>query len=897
MTKIENHRLPHLRCLFSKLRLIASPIYVLVLAGLVLCSGAAAVGETAAQAPKPAKHHKPAKRKHVRSGNASTRGRHPKQQTTAAAARTSIRRAKSAARARSQRGVFTTRSSRGGQSKKRHPSLDTLSLPPEPPKSRKVKLTAPTAAMIASAYAGGLYILASRSGSPGYWPALRRFAGSSKDRDQKGFAYFALGYREYEAGQYSAAVADLGQAVDSRCTLADLATYYQAEAAWAGHDDAQAVTSLEGFAGRFPESVLVEQASGLLANGYLRLQQPDRALRAVKADPGFERTPALILLAGKAYQAAHKLDDAARSYQEVYYRYPVSAQAEAAAGALETIRGQMGQMGSSFPQASEQDATNRADFLLAADRYEDALADYRALLARNPDSGSAGKWTVGEASSLVGLRRAADAINLLRGREFKNAEAESGRLEALVEAGRRQKDEHFMLEAFSGLEKRFPHSPDYITALWTVSNYYLAQDERAAAVRYYEVLESNFPLTWQGREAQWRATWSHYLEGDCDEAESGFKDHLKRYPGSPHGPGALYWLGRIQERRGDPAGARALYQMLRRRFVNDYYSTQAGLRLAVPSSGSSNTDVTSIGSTHSASGLAFASQLSLAAKPEADSSWIEGILKQIPRRSPAPEQYCAAVALNGSNGILRTLRTIRALGLDSLEESYVKRVLADHPPDPSSGVSESIALRLALSRHDREDGRYSMSIYDARRAAPNAMEYDTAELPQEIWDLLYPRAFWDLVRGQSRANGLDAYLVMALIRQESGFNPKATSVANARGLMQMLPVAAGGGGRSRRSRRVADALYNPSYNVRVACRFLRGVLNNFGGKPEFALAAYNAGDGRVKGWLGDHSFDEPAEFVESIPFNETRLYVQTVLRDATVYRMMLSGSARFGACE
>ncbi len=766
---------------------------------------------------------------------------------------------------------------------------------PEPAKSHRIKVATPTAAMIASAYAGGLYRLASRAGSPGYWPALRRFAGSAKDREQRGLAYFALGYREYEARQFPLAVADLGQAVDSRCKLADLGSYYQAEAAWAGHNDTQVVASLEGFAGRYPESVLIEQASGLLTNSYLRLQQPDRALRTLKADPRFERTPTLILLAGRAYQAVQKPNDAVRAYQDLYFNYPATAQAEAAGDALETIRSQMG---TSFPQASEQDATNRADFLLAAERYRDALADYRTLLARNPGSGSSGKWTVGEARSLVGLRRAAEAIALLRAREFKDSEAESGRLEALVEAGRRLKDEHFMLDAFSSLEKRFPHSPDYFTALWTVSNYYLAQDERAAAVRYYEILESDFPLTWQGREAQWRATWSHYLEGDYDEAESGFKDHLKRYSGSPHAPGALYWLGRIQERRGNSGGAQALYQLLRERFVNDYYSTQAGLRLASSGSGRLNADATSLQFPHFPSGLAIAGELpTRAAKPEIDSIWIDTVAKQIPRRSPGPEQYCAAVNLSGSSGILRTLRVIRALGLDSLEESYIERALADHPPDPSSGSFESIALRLALSRQHREDDRYSMSIHEARRAAPNVMQYDTAELPREIWDLLYPRAFWDLVRSQSRANGLDAYLVMALIRQESGFNPKATSVANARGLMQMLPVAAGGGGRSRRSRRVAQSLYNPSYNLKVACRFLRGVLSNFGGKSEFALAAYNAGDSRVKGWLSDHSFDEPAEFVESIPFSETRLYVQTVLRDATIYRTILGGSARFGACE
>ena len=71
----------------------------------------------------------------------------------------------------------------------------------------------------------------------------------------------------------------------------------------------------------------------------------------------------------------------------------------------------------------------------------------------------------------------------------------------------------------------------------------------------------------------------------------------------------------------------------------------------------------------------------------------------------------------------------------------------------------------------------------------------------------------------------------------------------------------------------------------------------FGGSEEQALAAYNAGDSRVKEWLSQRQFAEPAEFAETIPFRETRLYVQAVLRDAGIYRQLLEGVAAFAPCE
>jgi soluble lytic murein transglycosylase len=186
------------------------------------------------------------------------------------------------------------------------------------------------------------------------------------------------------------------------------------------------------------------------------------------------------------------------------------------------------------------------------------------------------------------------------------------------------------------------------------------------------------------------------------------------------------------------------------------------------------------------------------------------------------------------------------------------------------------------------------ALFTVQKAVPNFPDYEFSRLPREIWALLYPRTYQSLVARQARAHGLDPNVVMGLIRQESSFNPRATSPANARGLMQVLPRSVS---RSRARRATAARrLYDPAYNLRIGCAYLRARLKAFDGKIEQALAAYHAGPSRVKQWTEGRDFSEPAEFLETIPIPSTRAYVERVLRDAAIYRQLIAGAAEFAEC-
>ena len=139
-------------------------------------------------------------------------------------------------------------------------------------------------------------------------------------------------------------------------------------------------------------------------------------------------------------------------------------------------------------------------------------------------------------------------------------------------------------------------------------------------------------------------------------------------------------------------------------------------------------------------------------------------------------------------------------------------------------------------------------------------------------------------------NRPDPAFVKAVVRQESAFNPKAISHAGARGLMQLMPktayrIAQRLNIKYSRSRLTRD----PKYNVTIGRAYLLQLLEDYGDSPILALSAYNAGPARVKRWLkhfGDpnRSVEHAVDWIESIPFYETRNYVQRVLENFTVYR-------------
>ena len=136
--------------------------------------------------------------------------------------------------------------------------------------------------------------------------------------------------------------------------------------------------------------------------------------------------------------------------------------------------------------------------------------------------------------------------------------------------------------------------------------------------------------------------------------------------------------------------------------------------------------------------------------------------------------------------------------------------------------------------------------------------------------------------------------MMALARQESEFNPAAKSRAGARGLMQLMPATARMMARVNKIPYRRSSLTEPAYNAKLGTSYMRRLLDRFDESYIMMLAGYNAGPGRVGQWIelfGDPRKPsvDPVDWVERIPFTETRIYVHKIMESLQVYRAILNG--------
>jgi soluble lytic murein transglycosylase len=394
------------------------------------------------------------------------------------------------------------------------------------------------------------------------------------------------------------------------------------------------------------------------------------------------------------------------------------------------------------------------------------------------------------------------------------------------------------------LAESYPQSHWRLEALVAVANYYVAHEQPDAAQPLYRTCFESFASDSDTAACHWKVAWWTYLH-DPAQAEAILREHLTRYPASDQTSSALYYLGRIAESKSDWPAARAYYDANSKSFPNYYYAILARERLGT------SPLVSATASPNTAQFLTMA-QVVNRHEPETFDP------------TPLTKQRIARA------------RLLDTAGLDDLAESELRFGAK------VDGQAQVIAIELAdlASQRDAPD----KAIRYIKHYAPGYLSFSLDAAPDKFWRLAFPLPYRKSLEEYCKEQMLDPYLMAALIRQESEFNPNAVSRANARGLAQVMPATGRQLSKKLGMRYRPAMLFTPETNLKLGTYYLKQLSDQLEGKWEAALASYNAGKSHVTTWMAAANYREPAEFVESIPFNETRQYVQSVLRNAEVYR-------------
>lgn len=392
--------------------------------------------------------------------------------------------------------------------------------------------------------------------------------------------------------------------------------------------------------------------------------------------------------------------------------------------------------------------------------------------------------------------------------------------------------------------------------------------ERAAgadAVEAYRALAATYPDSDLAQLAALRAGLTLYRAGQLPAAIASWEAALpglaaRRVRDPTQGAvlnvraGVLFWWGKALAAQGRLAEARARWQEAVAADPDDFYGLRARAALEEPPARPPGL----VGAPPAAEVVALdawlgqwgADRAQLAAELAAEPSWQRGAwLWRLGRREEAAWEF---------------------------EELFGR--LADAPP-------RLYALAAALA--DLGAHAHALAAAERLRVVSGAA---LADLPLAVRRLLYPAAYAELVARHAERQGVDPLLLLALIRQESSFNPWAESPARARGLTQVIPST---------GREIARALgraafderdlFKPAVSIEFGAYYLAAALRQARGELYVALAGYNAGPGTAASWRQQPGNQDPDLYVEQIPYAETSVYVRKVYANYQVYRALYGG--------
>jgi len=468
----------------------------------------------------------------------------------------------------------------------------------------------------------------------------------------------------------------------------------------------------------------------------------------------------------------------------------------------------------------------RGQALLAAGRTSEAIAALRAVPLSSLPPAEADLARVRLGRALLARGGVTEGRALLR----KIAPDSPHAAEAAFQLARDRERRARTTDGLEEVADRFPGTPWGEEALLAVANHYQKDALDEAALPWWRRLVTEYPQGRYVERAAWCAGWADYRARRYEAAALLFETTARLRPPSGSTAGFLYWSARARLAMGQADRARLLLAETVQRYKHAYHGVRA--REALARLGGFPAPPPAL--------------LADASPPEA----------------PLPEPGAS--------------RVHQLLLVERLDEAAQELRL----------LPESPRVQATLAWIEWRQGRYRPAIIAAKRAFPEWVGEAGDRLPGEVWRILFPIRYDGALRLAAQEEGVDPALVAALILQESSFDAGALSRAGARGLMQVMPATGRRIARDKGQRFRRAALHDPETSLDFGTHYLRLMSERFSGAVEKVLAAYNAGPHRVDAWTAQRGELLPEEFIESIPFGETRSYVTIVLANREEYRRL-----------
>lgn len=656
---------------------------------------------------------------------------------------------------------------------------------------------------------------------------------------------------KFENQDFAGAAAILNSDVfKKRTKLADHALWLRGKSLQAAGNHAEALNVLGELLRDHPESVRTRDAKLLWATSAIA------ANRAVEVPPFLvELTEKgdgdALLLTAKAFEAQGSQAEAIKYFRRTYFYGAGSAAAKEAETKLTTLAQSL------TPQNGEEQLA-RADALARAKNFGEAANAYATLAASFPASLTP-QVQLRRITALASAGgRMTDALAVFNSLPTSAREREAAYRELVMGYAKARMWPQVRSNA-DAMRASFPNGT--LVAKTLVDAGLAARDAKNRTDEGYflNLAYTSYPSAIEVASAQFEAGWFQHEGRNFALSSQMFIDHLARYADkdTTNRGKAGYWAARDSERAGKTAEACALYDAVIYRYSANWYGYLAASRFAAMRSQGQCSSTT------------------------------------------APNATVAKAAAN-LKSVTVAAETAREKELDRAEKSDELSTVGlfdwaiDELNEAKKTANNSPKINLALARHYRWKGDNTSALITMQKSYPDYAQMFPEEMDRETWEFFYPLSNWTEIKKWANARNLDQYQVAGFIRQETIFSPRARSSANAYGLMQLLLPTAKSMARKYSASSMptsAEDLYAPALNIELGTAYIRDQLDKFG-RVEFVAVAYNAGPGRVPQWRATLPA-EIDEFVEAIPFRETKQYVQGIIRNTAQYRRLYDDSGNW----
>jgi soluble lytic murein transglycosylase len=648
------------------------------------------------------------------------------------------------------------------------------------------------------------------------------------------------------------ALADFSQVLHTYPPLGDYAAWELMQYYAAQDDLAKLYDTFVVLTQHYPFSRLLPDSYLLLAQALRRQEQHAQAQAILEQ---FLRTydthrllPEVLLLLGQTYEGSGQTALAAQTFQRLGESHPTHTLATGALQHSATLFAQLPAAQRSAP--SPEHLLASLDDLIRARQWPEV--EFRLVMLdayTQPASVVIGSL-LKRATAAFHQRQLTQASTMLDTllQRFPQGEHVAETVYVLGQVEQRQGNLVASERHYQRVIAAYPTSPWAAEALVELAKLFNERKNATQAVELYIRLAQRFPTHEKAAEGLCEAGWLQYRQQQYEAAVRLFRRVEELLPDADILPQILYWHARAVHQQGQSRVAEQLYRRLVDEYPFHYYSHQAAQRLR-----------------------AAGRPVPLTAMAPPTNDWQPPTLVTLPSAATTPPERTQFHLLR-----VQELQQLQMQREASREIAQLGTLL------PDTHETTYFVSKLYVDNQD-----YLAALRRLNALLKTLRPKEIRGLPRAVWTMLYPKPFWDEVDQQARITALDPYLVISIMRQESAFSTTAVSAAGARGLMQLMPGTAQLVAKRLQLGKVTNGmLEQPQLNIMFGTHYFASMLQRYAGNMVLALAAYNAGPGRADRWAKEWPNLPQDEFIEHIPFQETRLYVKLIMRNMLHYERL-----------